>query len=87
MRSSVLTPVLATALVALATAALAQATGEQDRSYSFPGTGEQIPYHLYVPTTWTKTAKLPLIVVTHGANQPATAPFEHFFDAHRTRAR
>jgi poly(3-hydroxybutyrate) depolymerase len=53
-----------------------QTRGEQDRTYTFPGTGESIAYHLYVPTNWDKTAKLPLVVVTHGANQPATAPFQ-----------
>src|SRR5215208_6414855 len=53
-----------------------QAKGEQNRTYVFPGTGESIPYHLYVPTRWTKDAKLPLVVVTHGAGQPATAPFQ-----------
>ncbi len=53
-----------------------QRTGEQDRSYEFPGTGEQIAYHLYVPTKWTRSTKLPLVIVTHGAGQPATAPFQ-----------
>jgi len=52
------------------------ATGEQDRSYNFPGTGESIAYHLYVPAKWTAASRLPLVVVTHGANQPATAPFQ-----------
>ena len=53
-----------------------QAKGEQDKSYIFPGTTESIPYHVYVPTTWDKTTKLPLVILTHGANQPATAPFQ-----------
>ena len=53
-----------------------RATGEQDRSYTFPGTSESIPYHIYVPTRWNASKKLPLVVVTHGANQPATAPFQ-----------
>jgi len=52
-----------------------QSKGEQDRSYEFPGTGERIAYHLYVPTKWTPSTKLPLVIVTHGAAQPATAPF------------
>src|SRR5512146_72176 len=50
--------------------------GEQDRSYEFPGTGEKIAYHLYVPAKWTPSMHLPLIVVTHGAAQPPTAPFQ-----------
>src|SRR5262245_34404997 len=53
-----------------------RATGEHDRAYTFPGTTESIPYHIYVPTMWNASKKLPLVVVTHGANQPATAPFQ-----------
>jgi len=53
-----------------------QATGEQDKTYTFPGTDEKIAYHIYVPTKWTKTTKLPLVILTHGANQPPTAPFQ-----------
>jgi poly(3-hydroxybutyrate) depolymerase len=52
-----------------------QSTGEQDRTYTFPGTDERIPYHIYVPSTWTPSTRLPLVILTHGANQPATAPF------------
>ncbi len=53
-----------------------QGKGEQDRSYEFPGTGEKIAYHLYVPAKWTPRMKLPLVIVTHGAAQPAGAPFQ-----------
>jgi poly(3-hydroxybutyrate) depolymerase len=53
-----------------------QAKGEQDKSYIFPGTTESIAYHIYVPTKWDKNTKLPLVILTHGANQPATAPFQ-----------
>jgi poly(3-hydroxybutyrate) depolymerase len=53
-----------------------QAKGEQDRTYVFPGTGETIAYHIYVPMNWDRNARLPLVVVTHGANQPPTAPFQ-----------
>jgi poly(3-hydroxybutyrate) depolymerase len=53
-----------------------QGKGEQDRSYEFPGTGEKIAYHLYVPAKWTPSMKLPLVIVTHGAAQPAAAPFQ-----------
>jgi len=55
---------------------LYQHTGEQSRSYVFPGTTEAIPYHLYVPAKWKPGMHLPLVVVTHGANQPSTAPFQ-----------
>ncbi len=53
-----------------------QGKGEQDRSYVFPGTGEQIAYHLYVPAKWTPSMRLPLVIVTHGAAQAAVAPFQ-----------
>jgi poly(3-hydroxybutyrate) depolymerase len=57
-----------------------QGKGEQDRSYVFPGSGETIAYHLYVPSTWTPSTKLPMVIVTHGANQPSTAPFQRPMD-------
>src|SRR5262245_9185848 len=53
-----------------------QAKGEQDRTYKFPGTDESIAYHVYVPMKWDKNMRLPLVILTHGANQPATAPFQ-----------
>jgi poly(3-hydroxybutyrate) depolymerase len=53
-----------------------QARGEQGRTYIFPGTGESVAYHIYVPMKWDQNTRLPLVVVTHGANQPATAPFQ-----------
>jgi poly(3-hydroxybutyrate) depolymerase len=80
MRTVIITSVALVTLAASASA-FAQATGEQDRTYTFPGTDEQIPYHLYVPTKWTPASKLPLVVVTHGANQPPTAPFQRPMDA------
>jgi predicted peptidase len=36
--------------------------GEQYRVYEFPGTGESIPYRLFVPSRWTPSARLPLLV-------------------------
>jgi poly(3-hydroxybutyrate) depolymerase len=53
-----------------------QATGEQEKTYIFPGTTESIGYHIYVPTKWTKTTRLPLVIVTHGASQADVAPFQ-----------
>ena len=77
------TAVLASAVTALAQAPQPdtsspqyQMKGEQDRTYVFPGTDERIPYHIYVPNKWDKNTRLPLVVVTHGASQPATAPFQ-----------
>ena len=51
-----------------------QATGEQDKSYVFPGTDEKIPYHIYVPMKWTKTTKLPLIISLPKASMMWPAP-------------
>ena len=36
--------------------------GEQYRVYEFAGTGESIPYRLFVPSRWTPGTKLPLLV-------------------------
>jgi poly(3-hydroxybutyrate) depolymerase len=59
-----------------AQAASYQAKGEQDKSYLFPGTDEAIAYHIYVPQKWDGKTRLPLVILTHGASQPATAPFQ-----------
>ncbi|MDC0598373.1 S9 family peptidase [Gammaproteobacteria bacterium] len=37
-------------------------TGEQYRVYAFPGTGEPIPYRLFVPENWTAEQQLPILV-------------------------
>ena len=43
-------------------------TGEQYRVYNFPGTGESIPYRLFVPTSWTPEKKLPMLVTLRAGN-------------------
>ena len=43
-------------------APLYQRTGEQYRVYDFPGTGESIPYRLFVPSRWKPGTKMPLLV-------------------------
>jgi len=43
-------------------APLYQHVGEQYRVYDFPGTGESIPYRLFVPSRWTPATRLPLLV-------------------------
>ena len=45
-----------------------QQKGEQYRVYNFPGTGESIPYRLFVPSRWTPTASLPLLVTLRAGN-------------------
>jgi len=54
-----------------------QKTGELSRTYTFPGTTERIPYHLYVPSKWNKKSKLPLVIVLHGGGQTEDKPFQH----------
>jgi predicted peptidase len=44
-----------------------QAKGDQHRTYRFPATGAEMPYRLYVPTTWDGKSKLPLVLILHGA--------------------
>jgi len=41
--------------------------GDLHRKYRFPAADADMPYRLYVPTTWDGKAKLPLIVMLHGA--------------------
>jgi predicted peptidase len=43
-----------------------QAKGDQRRAYRFPGTSAEIPYRIYVPTTWYGKSKLPLVMMLHG---------------------
>ena len=43
-----------------------RAKGDQHRSYKFPVAAADMPYRLYVPTTWDGQSKLPLIVMLHG---------------------
>ena len=43
-------------------------TGEQYRVYEFPGTGEPIPYRLFVPETWKAGQKLPIFITLRAGN-------------------
>lgn len=43
-------------------APLYRATGEQYRVYDFPGTGEGIPYRLFVPSGWDEQARYPILI-------------------------
>jgi predicted peptidase len=49
-------------------APLYRSKGEQYRIYNFPGTGESIPYRLFVPSRWTPDAKLPMLVTLRAGN-------------------
>jgi predicted peptidase len=50
------------------TGPLYQHKGEQYRIYNFPGTGESIPYRLFVPARWTPNTKLPMLVTLRAGN-------------------
>jgi predicted peptidase len=55
-------------------APLYQHVGEQYRVYEFPGTGESIPYRLFVPSRWKPGVRLPLLV-TLRAGQSVDNPY------------
>jgi predicted peptidase len=42
--------------------------GEQYRVYDFPGTGESIPYRLFVPSNWTPDSRMPMLVTLRAGN-------------------
>ena len=44
-----------------------RAKGDLHRKYHFPAANADIPYRLYVPTSWDDKSQLPLIVILHGA--------------------
>src|SRR5580765_3131948 len=50
------------------TGPLYQHKGEQYRVYNFPGTGESIPYRLFVPSRWTPETRLPMLVTLRAGN-------------------
>ena len=50
------------------TAPLYRHLGEQYRIYNFPGTGESIPYRLFVPSSWTPEKRLPMLVTLRAGN-------------------
>jgi predicted peptidase len=42
-------------------------TGDQHRRYLFAPTGGEMPYRLYVPSTWDGERALPILLFLHGA--------------------
>lgn len=42
-------------------------TGDRNERYIFTPTGQELPYRVYVPTTWDGKASLPIILFLHGA--------------------
>jgi len=44
-----------------------RAKGDLHRKYHFSAANADMPYRLYVPTTWDGKSRLPLVVILHGA--------------------
>jgi predicted peptidase len=44
-----------------------KAKGDLHRNYHFPAADADMPYRIYVPTSWDGKSKLPLVVMLHGA--------------------
>jgi len=44
-----------------------RAKGDLHRKYHFPETNGDMPYRLYVPTSWDGKSRLPLVMFLHGA--------------------
>jgi predicted peptidase len=62
--------ILTVALLGIAGSVVAQtapATGDQHRRYLFAPTGAEMPYRIYVPTTWDGKSSLPILLFLHGA--------------------
>jgi predicted peptidase len=55
---------------------LYQSKGDQRRTYHFDEAGKDMPYRLYVPKSWEKGRKLPLVVILHGAGMDENGPFD-----------
>ncbi len=44
-----------------------RAKGDLHRKYHFPAANADMPYRLYIPTSWDGKSQLPLVVILHGA--------------------
>jgi len=44
-----------------------RAKGDLHRKYNFPAANADMPYRLYVPTSWDGKSQLPLVLILHGA--------------------
>lgn len=59
--------VLLAALATVAAAGQSPPTGDQQRQYVFPPTGQTLPFRIYVPSQWDGEASLPILLFLHGA--------------------
>jgi len=44
-----------------------RAKGDLHRKYHFPAANADMPYRLYIPTSWDGKSQLPLVLILHGA--------------------
>jgi poly(3-hydroxybutyrate) depolymerase len=52
-------------------------TGDLELRYAMPqASGEEIPYRVYLPSTWTPERQWPLVMVLHGYSGNAASPFQ-----------
>jgi poly(3-hydroxybutyrate) depolymerase len=56
----------------------AKRTGDFKRHYVLAAAGEVMPYHLYVPTTYTGSRAFPLIIALHGLGGTEDAFFDGY---------
>lgn len=59
--------VLWLAIAGVAAAQTARPTGDQHRTYLFAPTGTEMPFRIYVPSTWDSNRSLPILLFLHGA--------------------
>jgi predicted peptidase len=59
--------VLWLAIAGVAAAQTARPTGDQHRTYLFAPTGTEMPFRIYVPSTWDGKRSLPILLFLHGA--------------------
>jgi poly(3-hydroxybutyrate) depolymerase len=55
---------------------LHQAKGDLKKAYWFADAGEVMPYRIYVPSKWTPSERLPMVVFLHGLNSDENTAFE-----------
>jgi poly(3-hydroxybutyrate) depolymerase len=67
MRSRWLIVTLACLFTGAAAGQAAAPTGDKHRQYRFAPTGDEMPYRLYVPTSWSAGRSLPILLFLHGA--------------------